>query len=351
MQITILQLAKAAGVSVATVSRALSNSAHTVNPETKQRIINLAREMGYQPNQVARSLRKEHSQTIGIITDDLTSPFTPLLIQGIQKKFKELDYFCLIADTGWDPEAEELAVKDLISRSVDGIIFVETWLQAANPILDLANLPYVYVHRLFKASHPHSVIPDELYGAGLAMSHLLGLGHRRIGFITGPESFYSSEDRLTAYKNALAAAGIPFDPRLVERGDWEVEGGYVGAARLLRLPERPTAIFAANDWMALGVIYAAQELGLRVPEDVALVGYDNREIATVANPSITTVTLPAREMGETAAEMLINLLQKTREYDEIMVRGRLIVRESCGAPAPSPESRKLRKRVLPRFWM
>jgi DNA-binding LacI/PurR family transcriptional regulator len=332
MPVTLHELAQAAGVSVSTVSRALSNSGHTVNKETRERIQRLAQELGYRPNLMARGLRTERSFTIGIIVDNIVSPFTPIIIRGIQDYLKSYSYFSVIINADWDPEAETEAVHELISRSIDGIVFVESWLRGANPTLDLADKPYVFVHRLFSGTFGSSVIVDEQGGARLAVEHLAGLGHRRIAFINGPQGWNASADRLTGYRDMLAQLEIPYDPALVEEGTWEVQSGYPAAKKFLALPQPPTAIFAANDLMALGAIYAIQEANLRVPEDVAVVGYDDREIASISRPTITTVTLPCYEMGKASAELLLGRLQNQSEAQgPIRIRGRLIVRESSGA--------------------
>ena len=333
MSVTIHQLAKAAGVSIATVSRVLNKANHPVNEETRQRILQMAEEMGYHPNQVARSLRTERSGMIGIIADDISStPFSPLIIRGIQDYVTSSGYFCIIINADWNPEKEKEAVRDLLNRSIDGVIFAETWHNTINIELDVENKPYVFVHRLFSNSSAYSVIPDEIYGARQAVNHLLELGHRRIGYINGPDTYHASAERFKGYQLELEEMGIAFDPALTTLGNWDVGGGYEAAKQLLANPVRPTAIFAANDLMALGAIYAIQDAKLRVPEDVAIVGYDDREIASIARPAITTVTLPCYDMGQASAAMLLNLLEgKAGNAEEIKIRGRLLVRQSCGA--------------------
>jgi DNA-binding LacI/PurR family transcriptional regulator len=188
------------------------------------------------------------------------------------------------------------------------------------------------VHRQFASEHPYSVTPDEVFGASVAVGHLIGLGHRRIGYISGPVQFYASADRLRGYAQELAAHKIVYDPGLVTRGDWQVESGYAAAVELLAVEPRPTAIFAGNDLMAAGAMYAIFDAGLRVPQDVAIVGYDNREIARIFRPSLTTVTLPLYGMGQASADILLAMLAgKDELHEEIKIRGRLIIRESCGA--------------------
>jgi DNA-binding LacI/PurR family transcriptional regulator len=235
---------------------------------------------------------------------------------------------------------------------VDGIIFVEYSHQTTSDVLERSNKPHVFVHRLFGSPIKNSVVPDDYYGASLATEHLIHLGHRHIGYINGPENWHTCRARLRGYQDTLARHNLPFEASLVQPGDWEIESGYAAAKNLLNLPERPTAIFVANDMMALGAIYAIQDAELNVPEDIAVVGYDNRNFTKTVRPSITTVSMPVIEMGGVAAELLLKQIAEGRkEEEEIKVKGQLIIRETCGAPEASrtqqePDSRTLFRRVL-----
>ncbi|GAC1550081.1 MAG: LacI family DNA-binding transcriptional regulator [Herpetosiphon sp.] len=272
MAVTLQELADIAGVSVATVSRALSKSSHRVKDATQQRIMALAHERGYRPNLMARGLRTEQSFTIGMIVDNIISPFTPTIIRGIQDHLAEHHYFSIITNGDSDPDVENEVMHRLISRSIDGIIFVEPWMRGRSPILDLEKKPYVVVHRLLGGSAPNMVMVDDQFGAQLAVEHLLNRGHRRIGFINGPHGWGAAVNRLIGYQRGLARYNIAYEPALIRDGDWQLASGYAATQALLLLPERPTAIFATNDVMALGAIYAAQDGSLRVPTDLALVG-------------------------------------------------------------------------------
>ncbi len=332
MPVTLREIAKAAGFSVSTVSRAFAGSDHPVNVETKERILSIANQLGYRPNVAARGLKTERTFTIGLVVYNIASPFTPVLIRGIQEYLRQHDYFSIIISTDWDPDLESEAVHQLISRSIDGIIFVESWRDEANVTLDLANKPYVFVYRLFTGFYANSVLADDRHGAQLAVEHLVKLGHRRIAFINGPHDWNSSIDRLAGYRDILEKYGIPYDPSLVGEGTWEVQSGYPITKNYLSMSDRPTAIFAANDLMALGAIYAVQDAGLNVPKDVAIVGYDDRDIASSSRPTITTVCPPSFEMGKLAARLMVDRLENQIEIkDPIRVQGKLIVRESCGA--------------------
>lgn len=352
MSITLEDIAKETGFSVSTVSRVLSNSNYRVSEPIREKVLRVAATMGYEPNIAARSLRTDRTNTIGIIVDDLLSPFTPPIVRGIQDYLNEYGFLSLIVNSDWDPDQEQSAIKTLLSRPVDGIIFVEYSHQTTSDVLERSNKPRVFVHRLFGSPIKNSVVPDDYYGAGMATSHLIGLGHSRIAYINGPENWHTCRARLSGYKDTLAAHNILFDASLIQPGDWEIESGYTSAQKLLQLDKRPTAIFAANDAMALGTIYAIQDAGLTVPDDVAVVGYDNRNFTKTVRPRITTVNMPVIEMGGVAAELLLKQIAEGRkEEDEIKVKGQLIIRETCGAPEANrtheePDSRTLFRRVL-----
>ncbi len=342
MPVTLAEIAKITGFSIPTVSRVLSNSDYPVNSDTRQQIIDVAESLGYSPNISARSLRTDRTHTIGIIVDDILSPFVPPIVRGIQDHLTNFDYLGLIINTDFDPALEQDAIRTLVNRPVDGIIFVESLHNATSELLTQIDKPYVFVHRLFGSFVKNSVVPDDCYGAGLAVSHLAGLGHRRIAYINGPESWHSATRRLAGYQAELSVQNLGFDPHLVQPGDWEFEGGYQAAQNLLTLEEKPTAIFAANDLMALGAIYAIQDSGLSVPDDIAVVGYDNREISRIFRPKITTVSLPVYEMGKTAAELVLKQLRKgLKNSEEIKIKGQLFIRESCGADETQQTSEEL----------
>lgn len=332
MRVTLEEIAKATGFSVPTVSRALTNNEYPVNPETRKLILEMAEAMGYRPNLSARSLRTDRTNTIGIIVDDLLSPFVPSIVRGIQDYLKPFDYLGLIVNTDFDPMLEKEAVSILVNRPVDGIIFVESFHAATSDIQERINKPYVFVHRLFGSSVKNSVVPDDRYGAKLAVKHLAALGHRRIAYINGPAGWHSAKRRLAGYEEALEALEIETNADFIQQGDWELSGGYEAAKKLLELDTKPTAIFAANDLMALGAIYAIQDAALSVPEDIALVGYDNRDCTSIFRPQITTVDMPVYEMGKVSAELLLRQLADGQmDEDEIKIKGQLLIRESCGA--------------------
>ncbi|MCC7206293.1 MAG: LacI family DNA-binding transcriptional regulator, partial [Anaerolineae bacterium] len=331
MAATLSDIARAAGVSVSTVSRVLSNPEYPVHDDTRRRILDIARQMHYKPNLLARSLRNERSFSVGVIVDNIVSIFAPPIIRGIQDTLKPEGYTCVIINADWDGNQEVDAIRDLVSRSADGIIFVDTWLHPANVLDDAPAVPCVFVNRLFSSGK--SIGPDDRHGASLAVEHLIGLEHVRIGFINGPTGWDASQKRLLGYQDALRKHSLPLDETLVFEGDWDVMSAYRAAQRLLSLPDRPTALFAANDVMALGAIYAVQDAGLRVPDDMAVVGFDDQDFSAFCQPTLTTVTMPVYEMGARAARMVLSAISGgANQVETELVRGRLVIRESCGHP-------------------
>ena len=332
MPILLTNVAEVAGVSIATASRILAGADYPVSDKTRQKVLKAARELGYRPNLIARSLRLEQTFTIGIILENILSPFIPPIIHGIQKRLKQNGYFSLTLDSNWDPAIEIEAIERLDMRQIDGIIFVESYLRSSEEVSALINKPHLFVHRLFNSLGDNSIVPDDRYGARIAVKHLLELGHRRIAFINGPEDWDAGTNRLAGYQEELAAWGVALDPTLIKPGDWQVQSGYAATQQLLAAGERPTAVFAANDLMALGVVYATQEAGLKAPEDIAIVGYDDRDFAGFVRPALTTVRMPCERMGQVAAESLLRLIRgEVKTIEATLVRGDLVVRQSCGA--------------------
>ncbi len=331
MKITLRELAKAAGVSVTTASRVLTNSEHPVSDEVRARVHRAAAELGYRPNVSARTLRMDRSFTVGIVADGITVPFTTAIFEGIENTLNPEGYFCVIISLHNDTQLQREAIDALLSRGVDGLIILDTWEPSAIPYLQRLHKPYAYCQRLFGSSVLNSVIADNAYGAEQAVLHLLNAGHRRIGFINGQETYYIARDRLQGYVAAHRRVGAVIDPKLIMPSTWELDSGYEQALKLLEQPERPTAIFAANDMLAVGAIYAANDRGLRVPDDLAVVGFDDQPLASILRPSLTTITYPTYQMGVEAARILLQQINGEKEFvDEVAIQGDLIVRNSCG---------------------
>lgn len=332
MPATLTEIAKVAGVSVATVSRVLNNVDHPINEKTRQRILKLAKELNYQPNLVARSLRIDSTNTVGIIIESMMSPFIPPIVSGIQDTLKPAGYLSFILNTNDDPNIEIESLNMLNNRQIDGILFVATWDRSPKMVEQMTTKPHVFIHRHFDSYADNCVAVDERWGARLAVSHLANLGHQRIAFINGDADWDASIYRLKGYQEELKSRGIPYDPELVTNQGWESEHGRSGIETLFNRGASFSAVFASNDLLAMGAIHALQDRGLLVPQDIAVIGYDDRAFSSFVRPAISTVTLPAYEMGEEAASLLLRMMKgEITSSKAVEVRGRLLVRESCGA--------------------
>ena len=331
----IKDIARELGVSLATVSRALADSPD-ISAETKERVWATAEALNYLPNLMARSLRSKRSRVIGVVVQEVASEFGAQAIRGINDELSRCGYQMLLSGGSTSPEQEQIAVATLLERSVDGLIVADVRhhvVDALPPELENARLPVVFVHRRPRASTTASFVgPDDVFGGYLAAEHLIGHGHRRIAHLAGPSQWQASWDRLDGYRRALGDYGLELDERLLAWGDWGVESGYRATMALLDQPEPPTAIFVANDVMAAGAIDAARERGLSPPDDLALVGFDAREMSRYLRPALTTVTRPTYDLGRTAASLLVEQVMKLRSgAASVAVRGRLVYRSSCGA--------------------
>ncbi|MFN8634490.1 MAG: LacI family DNA-binding transcriptional regulator [Chloroflexota bacterium] len=330
----IKDIAKELGVSLATVSRALADSPD-ISAETKERVWATAEALNYLPNLMARSLRSRRTRVIGVVVQEVASEFGAHAIRGIHDELNRCGYQMLLSSGSTSAEQERTAVSTLLERSVDGLIVADAFHHLVDALpaeLESGRLPVVFVNRRSKSSTAASFVgPDDVFGGYLATEHLIGHGHRRIAYLSGPVEWQASWDRLDGYRRALADYGLPFEERLVERGDWAVASGHEATARLLDQADPPTAIFVANDVMAAGAIDAARERGLAPPADLALVGFDAREMSRYLRPALTTVTRPTYEVGRTAAGLLVEQMQKLRTGPTMVaVRGRLVYRASCG---------------------
>jgi LacI family transcriptional regulator len=332
-QITIKDVAAHAAVSVATVSAVINGNKY-VSPELAERVKASIAELGYERNSLARSLKTQTSHTIGLIISDITNPFFTSIVRGVEDVANEHHYSLILGNTDEDLKKEMSYVRLLESKRADGLIVAVTtgsheYLHAGSA----HHLPLVSIDRSLFELGIDAVLVDNVAGARMAVEHLIALGHCRIGTVTGIAGITTTEERLAGYRQALEAHGIPFDPALVATADSRVEGGENGAMQLLTQPgERPTALFLMNGLMVIGALQALTKLGLRCPEDIALVGFDDFEWASVLHPQLTTVRQPTYEIGQMAAQFLFDRLEKRdREARELRLRPQLIVRESCGA--------------------
>ncbi len=302
-------VARLAGVSPTTVSFVLNDVAGSGIPEnTRRRVRASARELRYRPNATARLLRTDRSHTIGFVTDEIAStPFAGDVIKGAQEAAWEAGKLLTIVNTGDNQGIEESAVGMMLERRVEGIIHAAMYHRAVEPPADSREVPAVLLNCYAEDGSWPSVVPDEVAGGRTATEALLSRGHERVGFINLRPGLPAAAGRLQGYKRALEARGLPFDDSLVWNGEGTAKSGYRLAAELMRAQDPPTAIFCGNDQTAMGVYEALKERGLRIPEDVAVVGFDNQElIAVQLRPALSTVALPHHEMGRWAVEYLID---------------------------------------------
>jgi LacI family transcriptional regulator len=346
---TIKDVARLAGVSPSAVSMAMNGSSR-ISEETVARVQQAVQKLNYRPNSIARSLRKNHTLTVGMINNEETSssPFTfimPMMV-GVEENAREQGFSVFLCNSHGKSEQEKSYLETLIDQQVSGIIFVNSKPeQRGAPALELASLPYVFLYQYAPNVRAPSIMPDDILGGYKATRYLADLGHTRIGYINGENSYHVTALRFEGYRKALKDAGLTFDSSLVQfPNTWFEEGGYDSAKVLMKLPEPPTAIFCANDELAIGALEAIKELSLRVPDDVSLVGYDDRQEAVHKRPPLTTVALPFYEMGKLALNLLLAEIRGEKVEAGIhYVQCPLIERSSAAVKQSRPLVSSVRK--------
>lgn len=332
--VTIFDVARMAGVSYATVSRVLNNRDH-VKPETRNTVLEVARQLGYVASPQARSLAGGRSQVIGLVLQRFDSAYIGEIIRGIDTALDAAQYDLMLYTSHRHKSKESGYVAALARGLADGLLLLlprqpEAYLES----LRRQRFPYVLIDHQGIGDYARSVGATNWQGAYDATRYLIGLGHRRIGFVTGALELGCAVDRLAGYRTALSDAALPSDPALIYTGDFLQPEGYAGGQALLRLPTPPTAIFASNDDMAFGVMDAARDRGLRIPVDLSVVGFDDLPRAAAVHPALTTVRQPLEEMGQTATRMLLQLIADPQlPLGRVALPTELVVRESCQPPA------------------
>jgi LacI family transcriptional regulator len=332
---TIREIADLAGVSIATVSRVL-NGREDVSDETREAVRRVIRENGYTANRNARGLSAGRTGLVGVLVPLVYPVYFSAILAGASEALYEQEMRVVLSPTQHQHEREVSLLDRLMhGGATDGALIVlpEESSEELERALD-AGYPFVVVDPLMPLDERiPSVSAAHMSGADQAMRHLLSLGHRRIGAITGPPGWVATEDRRRGYRAALASAGIPLDPALEVEADFEITEGEEAAGSLLDMHNPPTAVFAFNDNIAIGTMRAARSRGLRIPEDISIVGFDDVEHATIVTPRLTTVRQPLAEMGRTAVSLLIRLLEhQSFETLNVQLATRLVVRESTAAP-------------------
>lgn len=331
-------VARRSQVSAATVSRVI-NHPERVHAETRARVERAIRELGYRPSRVARRLRVERgpSRLIGVLLSDIQNPFFAELARGVEDVAHARGYAVLLGNSDEDEAKERRYLEVMRAELVDGIILPPASDRDAAAVeLVRAGAPLVCVDRRLGRERVDSVVIDNVRGAYDATAHLVRLGHRRIAFIEGRPRISTSRERLEGYAKALADHGVEPDAGLVRQGDSRQGSGRRLAAALLDLPDPPTALLVGNNLMTLGALEAIHERGLRIPGDVAIVGYDDMPWALAFDPPLTAVRQPGYELGRRAAELLLQRLDEpSRSTTIVLLQPELIVRGSCGAAVPA----------------
>ncbi len=331
---TIRDVAEAAGVSVSTVSHVI-NETRFVRPATRDKVLSAMDQLNYMPNRLARSLRRKdkRTHTLGLLIPDSTNPFFAEVLRGVEDSSFEAGYNVILCNSDDDPAKELNYLDVLLSKQVDGIVLVSAGAHRDSlELLSRRKGTAVVADRELDTAGLDCVVVDNAKGGQLATSHLLGLGHRRVGCIAGPSLLAPSAGRTEGYRQALKEAGIPVDDSLVLAGDFRPQSGYEAARQLLALDSPPSAIFACNDMMAMGALCALNDAGLQVPRDISVVGFDDISLASFTVPRLTTIAQPSYEMGLLAAELLIQRLRHpTAPAKRKLLSPELIERDSVRA--------------------
>lgn len=329
--VTILHIAQEAGVSYQTVSRVINNRPD-VAVETRERVQHVIARLGYQPNAIARSLASKRTHTLGLIAADLTEYFYAQMIVGAQAEARSQGYRFMLGSVESNPHNEPEFVRMMAERHVDGLLLARIGTSIENH----------YIHQLLQdrvplvttSYHLHDapltvVDVDNVAGAYVATRHLLERGHLHIAMITGPLDIQSAHDRITGYRQALAEAGVSAEQSLIAHGDWQHRSGYLAMQDLLARGRTFTAVFAHNDSMAIGALHALRQARLRVPQDMSIVGYDDRPEAAYADPPLTTIRQPTHKVGVLATQLLIRAIeQPATQPQQILLGVELIQRDS-----------------------
>lgn len=334
-------MAERANVSIATVSRTINNPA-IVDPETARRVWTAIEELSFYPNTQARSLVSGRSRLLGFIVSDITNPFFPDLIRGFQDVAIREGYDILVSSTNYDSSQMAVSVRRMLERRVDGVAIMTSEMDA-HLIDQLArkNVPLVFLDVGTPGAGISNILVDYESGVRQAVDHLVALGHRRIGFVSGPNDLKSACIRRSAFLRSLELCGLHEDDMLVVQGDHKVGGGLRAMNELLQLSQAPTAVLASNDLTAVGMLRAVRRAGLKVPSDISIVGFDDIWLAEFTDPALTTVRLPRTEIAEVAFQALVDGSSDAQSAPrEFTIQTRLIIRETTAprqtsaTPAP-----------------
>jgi LacI family transcriptional regulator len=329
----IAEIARRANVSTATVSRAINQSG-PVKAATARKVWRAISELNYYPNSHARALVSGRSRLIGLIVSDITNPFFPELIRSFETQAAQQHYDLLLTSTDYLTSRMTTCLRRMLERKVDGVAMMTSEMDVSLiKELGKRGVPLVFMDVGQVGRKMSHVAIDYANGVKQAVDHLVALGHKQIGFISGPLDLHSARTRRQAFIDAMRSHGLSPDKRLIREGTHTAEGGQRAMAAILRLSRQPTAVVSSNDWTAIGALHAIHAAGLRVPADISLVGFDDIPLVSYTNPALTTVRMSASDVGSTAFEALFRLIGGERlEGDVYQVPTRLVVRESTAKP-------------------
>ena len=332
--VTIKDVASLAGVSPMTVSRVI-NESDRVSPETQRRVEKAISELGYIPSRLARGLSGRRTGTLAVIVPDVANPFFTMIVRAAEEVARRSAYRVILCDTRADLSVERDVIEELIAHRVEGIAIAPVSDRSKPHLARLSRfgVPFVLIDRTVAGVDCDAVLGNSVGGAQRLVEHLIGLGHRRIGMIVEKDEVSTARERRQGYESALEAAGLPLDPALVVETTPDPDGGFEGMGHLLSTGDRPSAVFAVNNLVALGAIEAVRNAGLEVPDDVALVCFDDIELASRLYPFLTALEQPAETFGTLGTQLLLERIQgRGPARDHVVVLpGQLTVRRSCGA--------------------
>ncbi|MBK8135639.1 MAG: LacI family DNA-binding transcriptional regulator [Chloroflexi bacterium] len=330
---TLQDVAKTAGVSRATAARVVNGDTGIVRPETRERVLDVVRNLGYERNAIAGSLRSERTYMIALSIPDITNPFWPEVARGVQDTIGLAGYTVVLLNNDWSADREHEHLRRMLQKQFDGLIINPTG--TVNDDLKGLHIPVVVLASGESYPDFDTVSSDAAQTGSLAMEHLISLGHRRIGLLAGPSRRRKSFTHRDTFLGVCAAHGLPVDPDLIVTTAFTQEGGYSAMQTLLALPQPPTAVFAVNDIIALGALQAAHSAGLQVPEQISIIGMDDIFAAATTFPPLTTIAKPKRDIGETAARFLLERINGTAPEvpRHSLLRSTLIARQSTRPPA------------------
>jgi LacI family transcriptional regulator len=328
--VTIFDVAREAGVSYGTVSRVLNNRDH-VKPETRAAVMQVVDRLGFVANQQARSLAGGRSQVIGLLLHGLSTGYSDEILRGIDAELEAANYDLMLYTTHRRKLKESAYVGTITRGMADGLLLLLPRNSAQYlDSLRARKFPYMLIDHQGRGDTKHSVGATNWQGGYDATQYLIELGHRRIGFVMGTLDLACATDRLAGYRKALEDNAIPFDAHLVCPGDFSQPSGFAAGRTLLSLPERPTAIFSSNDVMAFGVMEAARDDGLGIPDDLSIIGFDDVPQAALVHPPLTTIRQPLEEMGRVATQLLLKLISDPQaDVQPVTLPTSLVVRQSC----------------------